>query len=167
MSPNFTSPRLRRAWWWVFSLLIAGPALALALLGLRAIRVERIEREQQLRDQQTQVARLADAAIRNTLERIAAQLDRGGDPPGDAGSSLDVPDLPVFTLDAHGVLSFPRQRIYFGEFGQQPAAVLALRNVPSSLSPLIVQAQTAEAQQLLGLAGVEGCMLRVVSKRNR
>jgi Tfp pilus assembly protein PilV len=41
-------------------LLIAAPALLLALLGLRAVGAERIEREQQAREQQTQLSRLAN-----------------------------------------------------------------------------------------------------------
>ena len=64
----------RMTWWWGFGLLIAVPALALAILGLRAVRAERIEREQQLRERQTQTARLADAAIRVALAEIEHQL---------------------------------------------------------------------------------------------
>ncbi len=36
-----------RAWWGLFALLIAAPALALSWLGLRAVRAERLEAEQQ------------------------------------------------------------------------------------------------------------------------
>ena len=120
MSSGFMRPLLRRAWWWVFSILIAGPALVLALFGLRAIRVDRIEREHQLREQQTQVARLADAAIANAVERMIAQLDRMGVDSfaKSARGSLEQPDLQVFILDAGDVLSFPRQRIYFGKIAE-------------------------------------------------
>jgi hypothetical protein len=100
----------------VFSILIAGPALVLALFGLRAIRVDRIEREQQLREQQTQAAHLADAAIANAVERMIAQLDRmdidSFSKP--ARAAPEQPDLEVFILDAQGVVSFPRRRVYFG-----------------------------------------------------
>ncbi|HET9216775.1 MAG TPA: hypothetical protein VFR18_07345 [Terriglobia bacterium] len=64
---------------WLFSLLIAGPAIVLALLGLCAVRADRVEREQHLREHQTQTARLADAAIANVLDRlrgIARETDR-------------------------------------------------------------------------------------------
>jgi signal transduction histidine kinase len=149
MSSGFMRPLLRRGWWWVSSILIAGPALVLALFGLRAIRVDRIEREQQLREQQTQVARLADAAITNAIERMIAQLDRMGidsfaQP---ARPSLEQADLGVFILDAGDVLSFPRQRIYFGRIGQKPGFL----RIPGHLSPaasrLISEAQAMEAQQ--------------------
>lgn len=41
---------MSRVTWRLFGLLIAVPALALAGLGLRAVRAERIEGEQQLRE---------------------------------------------------------------------------------------------------------------------
>jgi hypothetical protein len=68
MSSGFMHAQLRRTWWWVFGVLIAAPALVLALLGLRAFRADRLEREQQLRDQQGQTAHLADAAIENAID---------------------------------------------------------------------------------------------------
>ncbi len=75
MSSRFTRVRMR-GWWWVFSVLIAGPAVVLASLGLRAIRADRVEHEQQLREQQTQTAHLANAAVANAIERTTALLDR-------------------------------------------------------------------------------------------
>src|SRR5262245_36802226 len=113
--------RAGRAWWLVFSILIAGPALALALLGLRAIRSDRIEREQSLRDQQSRIARLADAAIQNAVRSIATRLDqldmaslikRSPTPPEE--------EFPVFVLDRSDVLSFPRERIYFAAVNVHP-----------------------------------------------
>src|SRR5688572_23647723 len=67
-------PSPRWNWSWGFGLFIALPALALALLGLRAVRAERIEREQQLREQQVQVARLIDAAMSNRIGALTAEL---------------------------------------------------------------------------------------------
>lgn len=133
----------------MFSILIAGPALVLALFGLRAIRVDRIEREQQLREQQTQAARLADAAIANAVERMIAQLDRTDiDSLARTGRvSQEQSDFEVFVLEAGGVLSFPGRRIFFGEIGQRPEFF----SIPPELSPasmrLVSDAQTMEAQQ--------------------
>ena len=67
--PSFT----HRAWWWVFGLFIAAPALVLALLGLQAISAREIEREQGLRDQQAQLATLVDSALASAFDLMAAQ----------------------------------------------------------------------------------------------
>ena len=121
-----------RTWWWTFGLFIAAPALALAVLGLRAVRLERIERQQQLREQQAQTARLADAAISTALAQIESSEAVSG-------------DYPAFSLEPQGLLLFPRERVYFGEFGRQPA--LARRGWLASTRQLVEQAQAAEAQQ--------------------
>jgi len=121
-----------RTWWWTFGLFIAAPALALAVLGLRAVRLERIERQQQLREQQAQTARLADAAISTALAQIESSEAVSG-------------DYPAFSLEPQGLVLFPRERVYFGEFGRQPA--LAGRGWRGSTRQLIEQAQAAEAQQ--------------------
>jgi len=121
-----------RTWWWTFGLFIAAPALALAVLGLRTVRLERIEREQQLRDQQAQTARLADAAISTTLAQVETSAAASG-------------DYPLFSLEPRGLVLFPRERVYFGEFGRQPTATR--RVWPVGTRQLIEQAQAAEAQQ--------------------
>jgi hypothetical protein len=121
-----------RTWWWTFGLFIAAPALALAVLGLRAVRLERIERQQQLREQQAQIARLADAALSAALAQIET-------------SEAASRGYPVFSLEPQGLRLFPRERVYFGEFGRQPA--LARRGWLASTRQLIEQAQAAEAQQ--------------------
>src|SRR5437870_9475760 len=77
---------LKWNWSWGFGLFIALPALALALLGLRAVRAERIERDQQLREQQTQVARLIDAAISNRLGALEVELRQLGNRNADANN---------------------------------------------------------------------------------
>jgi len=121
-----------RTWWWTFGLFIAAPALALAVLGLRAVRLERIERQQQLRDQQAQTARLADAALSAALAQIET-------------SEAASRGYPVFSLEPQGFRLFPRERVYFGEFGRQPA--FARTGWLASTRQLIEQAQAAEAQQ--------------------
>ena len=80
----------RQTWWWVFGLFIATPAVVLALLGLRSIHADDIERQQRLRDQQTQTARLADAALSSALsvERLTA------DGPSRATAALAIARLP-------------------------------------------------------------------------
>jgi signal transduction histidine kinase len=108
------------------------PALALAVLGLRAVRLERIERQQQLREQQAQTARLAVAAISAALAQIETSEAASG-------------DYPAFSLEQGGLVLFPRERVYFGEFGRQPA--FARRGWLASTRQLIDQAQAAEAQQ--------------------
>jgi signal transduction histidine kinase len=134
----------RMTWWWGFGLLIAVPALALAILGLRAVRSERIEREQQLRDRQAQTARLADAAIRDALAEIERQLrlrdslDQNISPP-------DVEDSGIhfFSYDRSGQLRFGRDRVYFGDSLRDSTRV----DWTASVEQLVEQARAAEAQQ--------------------
>lgn len=154
MPSNSASTHLHRRWWWVFSLLIVAPALALALLGLRAIRADRIEREQRLRDQRLQVARLADAAIGNVLEGVVSALREVADdqPSGRARMSLELHDLPVFLLDRSGVLAFLQDRVYSGPFGQQPRLLRDLRALPPAVSELAARAQVADVERHTGLA---------------
>ena len=132
-----TSLKSGLTWWWGFGLLIAAPALALALLGLRAVRAERIEREQQVREQQIQVARLADAALANALSGIENALQGASEP-----TPLQASDF-VFTFEPQGLLVFQRDKVWFGELG---AAKLREVDWPSSTQLLIDQAQAAEAQ---------------------
>jgi len=129
--------------------LIAVPALALALLGLRVVRTERIEREQQLRQQQTQVAHLADAAIANAFAELESELRRaetGGQAlVGALNSTLS--DLPVFSFDRRGLLTFHRERVYSARFGERPALKTSRTEWSLLTEQLIEQAQAAEAQQ--------------------
>src|SRR6478672_2508683 len=98
-------------WSWGFVLFIALPAGALALLGLRAVRAEWIEREQQLRGQQTQVARLIDSAISNKLGTFEVELrqEKNLDRTKSTGVAY------FFSVDRDGVIKFPNERVYFGE----------------------------------------------------
>lgn len=122
-------------WWWGFGLFIAVPALALALLGLRAVRAERIERDQRVREQQTQVARLADAALPNALSEIENSLQRKSAP-------LEANDF-IFTFDPQGLLVFERDKVWFGETG---AGKFREVDWPPATQGLIEQSQAAEAQ---------------------
>src|SRR5438552_3821824 len=113
------------------------PALALALLGLRAVRAERIEREQQLREQQVQVARLIDASMSSRLAALGVELKQQEDQNFDAAQQA-LSGIYVFKLEQNNLLKFPRQRVYFGE---QPTLVW-----PATTETLIEQAQAAKAQ---------------------
>ena len=76
MRLGLISRRSQRHWWWAFALLIAGPALGLALLGLRVAQLESFERAQQIREEQTQLARLADTTIGTMLAAMQSELAR-------------------------------------------------------------------------------------------
>jgi signal transduction histidine kinase len=136
--------RSRMTWWWGFGLLIAVPALALAILGLRAVRAERIEREQQLRDREAQTGRLADAAIRVALGEIERQL-RIRDSLDQSISSPEVEDSGIhfFSYDHSGQLRFSRDRVYFGDSLRDSTRT----DWTESVDQLVEQARAAEAQQ--------------------
>ena len=131
-----------RAWWWIFGLFIAAPALVLALLGLQAIRAREIEREQILRDQQTQLARLVDSALASAFDRVAA----------DALAATDEDERVTFEIDDRGVISFPRDRVFFGPFGATPASLAGPRPLSPEFLMLVDRAQAAEAQGRAGEA---------------
>lgn len=96
---------MSRVTWRLFGLLIAVPALALAGLGLRAVRAERIEGEQQLRERQRQIAQLADAAVLNALALLETGLHRPQS--GQAELPAAVPaDVPIVTFHPSGVVTF-------------------------------------------------------------
>jgi signal transduction histidine kinase len=137
-----------RAWWGLFALLIAAPALALAWLGLRAVRAERLEAEQQLRAQQRQLAQLADAAIRNVLVQLETAIRRDDSGrPGD-GTSAPIPsDATPMVFQRFGLVTFPRDRVYFGPFGRQPAERVRLTDWSTAVAAMIDAAQAAEIQR--------------------
>ena len=137
-----------RGWWFIVALVV-GPAAILAGLGLRALRVERIEREQELWRQQSQVLLLADRALSNTLAALEQDLSRGGvglpggPPTREEGRPARHTRL---AFDQRQILIFPDDRVYFSEFGRRPA-----RAVPVPLSNELVEiterARSAEAQK--------------------
>jgi signal transduction histidine kinase len=114
----------------LFALLIAAPALALAWMGLRAVGAERVEAEQRLREQQRQVTQLADATIVNELTQREATLAK-------------VPDI---RFHRSGLVVFPKDRVYFGPFGQVPAERGHLVERSDAVATLIDQAQAAESR---------------------
>jgi signal transduction histidine kinase len=130
--------------WRVFAVLIAVPALGLAWLGLRASRVERLEAEEQLRGQQTQLAKLADAAVLTALSPIEAELSRLS--PGRAFPRDLPPEVPIVSFHQSGLITFARDRLYFGPFGRHPPERERLTAWPPAVARLVDQAQTAEAQ---------------------
>jgi signal transduction histidine kinase len=137
-----------RAWWGLFALLIAAPALALAWLGLRAVRAERLEAEQQLRAQQRQLAQLADAAIRNVLVQLetAVRRDDSGRPGNGTAAPVPAGATPM-VFHRSGLVTFPRDRVYFGPFGRLPAERARLTDWSPAVAAMIDAAQAAEIQR--------------------
>ncbi len=109
----------------MFGLLVGVPAVTLELLGLRAVRLERIERRQTIRDQQAQIARFADAAISSALSKDEAAV--------------------AFNVDSGGLLLFPADKVYFAPFGARPAGLYP--QWPAATKEWIDEALAAEAQQ--------------------
>src|SRR6266404_2258913 len=139
----------RMTWWWGFCLLIAVPALALAILGLRAVRAERIEREQQLHERQTQTARLADAAIRVALAEIEHQLRiYDSSDPNISPPTVEDSSIHFFSYARSGQLRFNSDRVYFGDSPQDSTR----DDWTPSVDQLVEQARAAEAQKRASLA---------------
>ena len=120
-------------WWWGFGLLMALPAVLSAVLGLWAVRAERIERDDLVRRQQTQVARLVDGVIATVMAELETELSQ----------------TPLFSFNRQRLLTFNEERVYFGDFGLRPETVTAFSDWPSSVQQTIEQARAAEAQQRL------------------
>ncbi len=125
------SRRLRQ---WSFGLLIVVPALVLALLGLRTVRADRLEREQERRDRQAQTARLVDGAMRASLSDVEHDLRAR-----DNGTPIRREGVDFFTFDRGGRLVFPDDRLSFGAFSDSI-------EWPPDVARLIDEAQAAEAQ---------------------
>lgn len=132
------SGRSGRRWWWAFILLIATPALALALLGLRVVRLEELERGQEMRTQWAQLTRLADATITTTL----ASLQR--DATGVETSRSE--DCISFALELSGRLVFEQDKTFLpdpakSEFQLGP-------HWPKAIQQLIERAQIGDQQRM-------------------
>jgi uncharacterized protein YidB (DUF937 family) len=153
-----------RKTWWGFVLLIMAPALVLALLGLRSVRGERIEREQQLRDRQVQTARLVDAGINASLSEIERGLRLRDPAPLDSVfETVGDPDIHFFSFDHSGQSTFDRDRVYFGDSSQKDPTT----NWPLSVEQLIEQALAAEAQHHEGQAAAFYNRITVIEPRLR
>lgn len=148
MRISWISVRARWNWWWGFGLLIALPALILALLGLRAVRIERLELNQQLREQQTQIARLADAAIANALTELDSELNRADI----AGPKADGPPLVgaqgyVFSFHPQDLLIFRKEKIFFGASPRSTGVTGELvPTIGPNTEEQVERAQATEAQ---------------------
>jgi signal transduction histidine kinase len=132
----------------VFVLLIALPAAVLALLGVGSIRAGDLERRQRLRDQETQVARLADVALAAALDREAAAGASGArasrEHSADQGHRQFEP-VTAFETDHTGVIVFPGERVYVGSPGAPPANRMG-PDLPMAAATLVEAAQAATAQ---------------------
>ncbi|HEX4951185.1 MAG TPA: HAMP domain-containing sensor histidine kinase [Blastocatellia bacterium] len=134
---------LKSGWTWGFGLFIAAPALLLALLGLRAVHAERIEREQQVREQQAQIARLADAALMGVWSEMEQSLLRSTAPTAQPAQDF------VFTFTAPDELVFQQDKVWYGETTALPERAV---NWSFATQQLIEQAQAAAAQGRVSVA---------------
>jgi signal transduction histidine kinase len=127
---------VRRSWWWVFSLCIATPAVALAVLGVGALRADDLERENRRRDREAQLVGLVDTALANVLEHLATDT---GAAPGER-----LADSIRFELEGDGRLLFPDDCLVEGDdSGPPPEARVGL---PRNLAGQVADAQAADAQ---------------------
>ena len=141
MAVRATSWISRQSWWWVFALFIAVPAVALALLGLTAIRADGVEREVRMREQQDQLARVAEAALAAAFDReiTAARMRAVRDP-----SDVRAADV-LFEIDDRGVVWFPVDRVHGGEVLSDDPAYFPVVTSEQTLS-LVERATAARTQ---------------------
>lgn len=130
-------------WRWSFGLLVAVPALVLALLGMRAVRAERLEREQQLRDRQAQTAQLVDAGMRLAFSEIERELQQRESAP-ETGPPRE--GVHFFSFERSGRIVFSDDRLYFAP---QSDAI----DWPVIVEELIERARAAETQHRASEAG--------------
>lgn len=104
-----------RRWWYVFVLWMVVPAAILGLFALRTVRLLQVEGQQKAADERQQAARVADGLV-------SAVLDEAG----------EHSEASPFAIEPGNLAVFPRDRLYFGEFGNRPA------NAPLRIS---IQAQ--------------------------
>ena len=141
MPVRATSWISRQSWWWVFALFIAVPAVALALLGLTAIRADGVERQIRMREQQDQLARVAEAALVAAFDReiTVARMSVVRDP-----SDARAADV-LFEIDDRGVVWFPIDRAYGGEVLSDDPAYFPVVTNEHTLT-LIERGASARAQ---------------------
>jgi hypothetical protein len=131
-----------RGWWWIFGACIGAPAVVLAVLGLCTVQLERIERKQQVQEQQGQSALLVDPAIAAALAELEGELSRPR-----AGPRR--PGVLWLQIDRRRNLIAPEEKVYFAEPGERPEA--AQKELPAP-SGVVDDAQAAEAQKNWGQA---------------
>lgn len=127
--------------WWIFGVLIAAPALVLSLLGLRAARLDEVDRDQQAREHQHQIAVLADASLGNALESLERDLQRF-----EVGAHPDAGGSRLMIYEAAGHLLFPRERVFFADDLARPTSTLPPPR-SDAVEADVEAAQAAEAQR--------------------
>lgn len=83
-----------------------------------------------------------DSALASAFDRVAA----------DALAATDEDERVTFEIDDRGVISFPRDRVFFGQFGVVPAALSAQHPLSADAAIFVDRAQAAEAQGRAGEA---------------
>lgn len=126
----------RTRWWWGFGLLIATPALVLAVLGLRSVNLQEADRRHQIEEHQGQAALALDTALGAALSGLEDALLRR-----QTGS---VDSSPWFTLSRSGELAFPSDRIVFSDFSGGPAQIP--HALPAPLQAAAEEGLAAEAR---------------------
>src|SRR5688500_9067151 len=116
---------------------------------MRAVRAERLERAQQLRDRQSQAAQLVDARMRAALTDIERQLRH------------PTTRRNVFTLDRSGRVVFTKDRVWFDDAPRDEIAW------PGSVEELIEAARTAEVMGRADQAATSYRRLMVIEPRLR
>ena len=136
-----------RGWWFIVALVV-GPAVILAAFGLRALRLDRIGREQELWREQSRLVLLVDGAISNALAAIEGDLHRGKLKSVDDSSAQEAGGSAAFTrfvFDRRQLLIFPDDRIFFGEIGLRPDQAIAFA-LSTQVVRAIEEARAAESQ---------------------
>jgi signal transduction histidine kinase len=119
-------PANRRQWWTLFSVATALPAIVLAILALRAVRLVQLEVQQRASQEHDQATRAVDGF----LDR---ELNAGGAIAGAIQFSVR-PDVAIL----------PADRLYFGGLADPPAE--ARRALAESTLDLVEQARAAPLQ---------------------
>jgi len=132
--------------WWILGCVIAVPALILAILGIRAVRTDHVEREQDARRQQRQVVQLADASLTTMLSDIEIELSQFPADTVNQEREQQSPSYLRIRYEKQGLIVFPGSKTYFGDIGVRPVELDSLTQWPGSVAELIEQAQGAEIQ---------------------
>jgi hypothetical protein len=133
-------------WWWGFGLLIATPALLLAIIGLRIARAERIQEEQRRHEQQTQLARMADAGLATLMAEIESELRRIDHDTLNLSLKDPFSTWHVVFYRRNGLVVFYRDKIYFDGAETDVHLKPVPAEWPSDIEDLIERAQTTEVQ---------------------
>ncbi len=126
------------------------PAVALALLGLTAIRADDVEQQLRMREQQGQFARLADAALAAAFDRELTTAHATSDRDTSARAARGLP----FAVDHRGVVWFPTDRVYAGDIhSDDPAYFQVVTDeqtvaLTARAAAAMVQGRTLEAVAL-------------------